>query len=115
MTNIQIHLYKDWIDTVKEIFRGSGHPLPEDIDDSDAALAYFMLTAASEDEALKQRTANEERLMQLQRTILVNLDSVIWPDIRCKTGYAGDRLSFKWVYHKGEHIIEEQSSYRIPL
>ncbi|MBD2872515.1 hypothetical protein [Paenibacillus arenilitoris] len=115
MTNITIALYRDWIDTVKEVFRGSGRPLPVQISDGDAALAYFLQTAASEDEAGRLRDENEERLARYERIILDNFETVILPDIRSRTGYEGDRFSFKWVYNMGEHIIEEHSSYRIPL
>ncbi|WP_424768994.1 hypothetical protein [Paenibacillus sp. sgz302251] len=115
MTNIQINLYKDWIDTVKEVFRGSGHPLPESISDSEAALAYFLQTTAAEGEAKQQRDANEARLAELQAIILTNFETIILHDIRSRTSYLGDQFSFKWVFQGGEHIIEEYSSYRIPL
>ena len=56
---ITIHLYEDWLETVKEIFRGSGHPLPQDLSPDQVALAYFLQTATSQEEALQQREANE--------------------------------------------------------
>lgn len=113
--DIEINLYKDWINTVKEIFQGSGHPLPESISDREAAVAYFSQTAQSEEEAEQQADANEERLASLQQTIIDHFETVIVPDIRSRTNYAGDRFAFKWLYNKGEHIVEEHSSYRIPL
>jgi hypothetical protein len=115
MIDIQMDLYRDWLNTVKEIFRGSGHPLSEHIDDKETALTYFMQTAKTELEAEQLRTSNEERLLGLQKVIADNFEAVILPDIRSRTGYLGDRFSFKWVYKKGEHIVEEHSLYRIPL
>jgi hypothetical protein len=112
---IEINLYKDWIDTVKEIFRGSGHPFPEGVSDREADLAYFMQTAQSAGEAESQLEQNKERLDSLQQIILENFQAVILPDIRSKTSYSGDDFVFKWVYNKGEHIVEQLSSYRIPL
>lgn len=115
MSDIQMDMYSDWLNTVKEIFRGSGHPLPEHIGDNQTALAYFMQTAETELEAEQQCASNKERILGLQKVIADNFEAVILPDIRSRTGYLGDRFSFKWVYNKGEHIIEEYSSYRIPL
>lgn len=115
MNDIQISLYKDWIDTVKFIFKGSGRPLDNNISDKDASLAYFRGTASSEEEAMQQSEANEERLASIERIILDNLENVIIPDIRKRTSYTGDQFIFKWVYNMGEHVIEEHSSYRIPL
>lgn len=113
--NIEINLYRDWIDTVKEIFRGSGHPLPELISDREAAFAYFSQTAQSEEEAELQLEANEARLVSLQQTIVDHFETVILPDIRSRTHYTGDSFAFKWLYNKGEHVVEQHSSYRIPL
>lgn len=115
MNDIKIDLYRDWLNTVKEIFRGSGYPLSETISDRDAALAYFLQTAQTEEEAKQMLKANEERLISLQQVILDNFQAIILPDIRSKTTYLDDRFAFKWVYNKGEHIIEQHSSYRIPL
>jgi len=113
--DIEINLYRDWINTVKEIFQGSGHPMPESISDHEAAFAYFSQTAQSEEEAEQLADANEERLALLQQTIIDHFETVIVPDIRSKTNYSGNRFAFKWLYNKGEHIVEEHSSYRIPL
>ncbi|QHT59468.1 hypothetical protein GXP70_05450 [Paenibacillus lycopersici] len=112
---ISIHLYDDWVDTVKVIFRGSGHPLPDHLTPDQAALAYFLQTAASQEEALRQRAENEERLHDIQQKLVDNFETVILPDLRSRTGYEGHAFAFKWVYNQGEHIIEEHSSYRIPL
>ncbi|MUT67529.1 hypothetical protein [Paenibacillus sp. NEAU-GSW1] len=115
MYEITIDLIRDWNDTVKEIFRGSGYPLPENISDEEIGIAYFMQTAQSEEEAAQLSAENRVRLSSLQQTIADNLESVIAPDIRSRTGYEGTQFSFKWVYNNGEHIVEERSSYRIPL
>ncbi|OBZ16557.1 MULTISPECIES: hypothetical protein [Bacillales] len=112
---IEINLYKDWIDTVKEVFRGSGHPLPDSISDREAAFAYFSQTAQSDEEAEQRLEANEERLSSMEQIILEHFETVIAPDIRSKTGYTGDRFTFQWLYNQGEHVVEKHSSYRIPL
>lgn len=112
---IEIDLMKDWMDTVREIFRGSGYPLPPELSDREIGVAYFMQTAGSEEEAVRKHEENEARLTGMQATIRDHFESVILPDIRKRTGYEGDSFSFKWVFMQGEHIIEEKSSYRIPL
>lgn len=115
MATIQIQLYEDWLRTVRTMFSGSGQPLPEDLEDHQVALAYFLQTASGEKEAREQAEANERRLYTLQQTIEENFEQVIKPDIRLRTGYAEDRFRFEWVYQQGEHIVERYSSYRIPL
>jgi hypothetical protein len=115
MYDITIDLYKNWIDTVKEVFRGSGHPLPGDLSDTEVAIQYFRQTAQSDEEAAEQQKLNEERLRSMQQTILDHFESVVLPDIRTRTRYRGDRFCFQWVFNNGEHIVEEYSSYRIPL
>ncbi|WP_202903182.1 hypothetical protein [Paenibacillus gorillae] len=115
MLELAIDLYRDWNDTVKEIFRGSGYPLPDGLSDKEIGVAYFMQSAQSEEEAEKLHEANAQRIIGLQQTIQENFEQVILPDIRNRTGYTGNSFSFKWVYNNGEHIIEEHSSYRIPL
>lgn len=113
--NIEMNLYKDWLDTVRGIFRGSGSPVPPDWSDEEVGKAYYLQTSPSEQAAEERRDANEFRIMQLQQTLLDNMETVVLPDIRDKTGYSGDRLRFRWVYAQGEHIVEEYSQYRIPL
>ncbi|XEC95569.1 hypothetical protein AB6A23_03070 [Paenibacillus tarimensis] len=115
MYDVEINLYGDWIRTVREVFRGSGHPLPDEWSDEEVGLQYYLQTAQNDEEAERQRNENEARLRVLQNTILRNLDQVIAPDIRKRTGYKDTRFRFKWVYMQGEHIVEEYSSYRIPL
>ena len=99
---VSINLYKDWLDTVKEVFRGSGMlevlTFPED----EIALAYFLQTAADEAEAEQQRIANEERLNTIEQTIRSHLNDVIVPDIRKRTGYEGQTFEFNWVFNQGD-------------
>lgn len=114
MREVHINLYVDWLNTVRDIFRGSGRPLPDDLPNDEVALAYFAENASYE-EARLQRDMNAERLRIIQETIMRNLDAVIIPDIRQRTGYGGEQFSFHWVYAEGEHIIETHSEYRIPL
>ncbi len=115
MAAIDIHLYEDWLRTVKSIFAGSGQPLPEHLEDHQVALAYFLQTAQDEKEAREQAEANERRLNALQQMIEENFEQVIEPDIRQRTGYTEQTYRFEWVYQQGEHIVERNSSYRIPL
>jgi len=112
---VSIDLYKDWIDTVKEIFRGSGFPFEPGTPDSVVARTYFRQSSDTDEEAARQAYANETRLRELQQKLLDHLESVIVPDIRRRTDYRGDRFDFQWVYNQGEHIIEKNSRYRIPL
>jgi len=114
MIELSMDLYQDWIDTVKVIFRGSNHPLPEEWSNQEIAETYFCQTL-TEEEAVQQAAANEQRLHELQKTIELNLKSIIIPDIRARTGYQGDRFQFRWVYNQGEQLIETYSQYRVPL
>ncbi|WP_219835474.1 hypothetical protein [Paenibacillus sp. R14(2021)] len=113
--DITIHLYEDWLETVKEVFRGSGQPLPADLTPDQVGLAYFLQTAPSKEAAKEQRDANELRLTEIQEALLTNFEAVVLPDLRRRTSYEGSQFAFKWVYNQGEHIIEAHSSYRIPL
>ena len=110
-----VHLYKDWVDTAREVFRGSGHPLEPHLTDDEIAYQYFRLQEETDEAAEDMSQRNRERIEGLERTILENLDSAIIPDIRARTGYQGHQFIFRWVYSSGEHIIEEHSEYRIPL
>lgn len=115
MYDVEMDLYGDWIRTVRAVFRGSGHPLPDNWSDEEVGLQYYLQTSETPEEAEEKRAGNESRIRGMQNAILRNLNEVIVPDIRMRTGYEGDRFRFKWVYYHGEHIIEECSSYRIPL
>lgn len=112
---IEIDLYQDWLNTVREIFQGSDIPLPEHWDDAQIGKAYYLQTSSSEQAAEERRDANKLRIRQIQQTLLENMEQVVLPDIRSRTGYKGNRLKFRWVYSQGEHIVEEYSQYRIPL
>lgn len=113
--DIRMDLLNDWKETVKEIFRGSGYPLPEEMSDREIGIAYFMQTAESEEQAERLHLNNEARLSGMESTIREHFETVILPDIRKRTGYEGSSFSFKWVYMQGEHIVEEHSAYRIPI
>jgi len=112
---VTMDLYRDWIGTAREVFRGSGHPLEPHLTDEEIAYQYYRLQTDTDEEAQAMSERNRERLEQMQRTILEHLDSAIVPDIRARTGYTGQRFIFRWVFAEGEHIIEECSEYRIPL
>ncbi|WP_127530473.1 hypothetical protein [Paenibacillus kobensis] len=112
---VTIDLYRDWLNTVKEVFRGSGVEFTESVTDDDLAIAYFEQTSKSEEEAEKLSVDNEQRLFAIQQTILERLEDVIVPDIRKRTGYEGNQFHFQWVFQQGEHIVEQCSKYRIPL
>ncbi|MFS0726069.1 hypothetical protein [Paenibacillus sp. 1P07SE] len=112
---VTIDLYRDWVDTAREVFRGSGHPLEPHLTDDEIAYQYYRLQTETEEEAETMSRQNRERIEGLQQTIMEHLESAIIPDIRARTGYQGDQFIFRWVYASGEHIIEEHSEYRIPL
>jgi hypothetical protein len=111
---VTIDLYKDWIHTIKDYFKMKGQPLPEDLSADEMSLRYFEQHASSE-EAKVLSKQNKERFQTLEQQILQNLEAIIVPDIRKRTGYQGHELKFSWVYNQGEHIIEHCSEYRIPL
>ncbi|GAB2700961.1 hypothetical protein FE781_04340 [Paenibacillus thermoaerophilus] len=115
MYDVKMDLMRDWIDTVKEVFRGSGRPLEEGLSDSEIAFRYFLETAEDERQARERAAAHEERFRMLDSAIRDNLESLIVPDIRKRTGYQGNEFQFNWVYNQGEHIVEMRSEYRIPL
>ncbi len=112
---LHMNLYQDWLATVKNIFDGSGQPLPEHATAKQIGLAYYIQNTADLEEAEKLRAANEARLNEIEHTIRANFEQIILPDILRQTRYAGDVFRFKWIYNQGEHIIEECSEYRIPL
>ncbi|MFD0714804.1 hypothetical protein [Paenibacillus sp. GCM10027626] len=114
MIELSMDLYRDWIDTARVVFRGSNNPLPEEWSDQEVAEMYFRQTFP-EEEAVAQAAANEQRIRGLEQTIELNLETVIIPDIRARTGYKGNRFQFRWVYNQGEHLIETHSQYRVPL
>jgi hypothetical protein len=100
MNQIHMNLYKDWLLTVRDVFRGSGQPLPDDMEDDEVALQYFLQNAPYE-EARLQRDLNIERFRVIQETMQNHMESLIIPDIRTRTGYTGDQFAFHWVYAQG--------------
>jgi hypothetical protein len=113
-SKITMDLYKDWVETAREVFRGAGQPLPDDATFDQVAAAYYRQTM-DETAAGEAVMANKRRFVELELTIRNNFDLVILPDIRARTKYQGDTFRFRWVYLHGEHIVEDLSEYRIPL
>ena len=114
-SNIKMDLFADWIETVKQIFRGSGHPFEPGTPDEVIGQTYYRQTSESDEEAVQRHEANVARLQEMERKIRDNLESLIAPDIRKRTGYEGDSFEFKWIYLQGEKIVELNSEYMIPL
>ncbi|WP_168121480.1 hypothetical protein [Paenibacillus sp. HB172176] len=114
MYEITMNLVDDWIKVVKEVFRGSGTPLEDGLSEEETALIYFRQTL-EEEAAHDMATRTLERLREMEATIISHMDSIIVPDIRKRTKYVGDSFEFCWVFNQGEHIVELNSEYRIPL
>lgn len=114
MYDIEIDLVADWVSIVREVFRGSGIVLEDGLTDEDIAEIYF-LQSMPEEEALPLAYETLKRLKEMEQIIESNMDTVIVPDIRMRTGYEGNSFHFSWVFDQGEHIIETHSEYRIPL
>ncbi|WP_166237761.1 hypothetical protein [Paenibacillus turpanensis] len=111
---VEIDLVKDWIAFLSRTLAEAGHPIAGDLLVEQVPIRFYGLQHPQPE---AERLADEamKRLQLLQQTILDNLNSVIVPDLRARTGYDGDELLFRWVYQDGEHIVEEKSQYRIPL
>lgn len=114
MHEIEMDLVGDWISIVKEVFRGSGIVLEDELTTEDIAEIYF-LQSLPEAEALPLAHETLKRLKEMEEIITANMDTVILPDIRTRTGYTGNQFHFSWVFDQGEHIVETYSEYRIPL
>lgn len=114
MYDIKIDLVADWISIVKEVFRGGGIVLEDGLTEDDIAEIYF-LQSLPEEEAIPLAKETLHRLKEMEQTIINNMDTLIIPDIRTRTGYEGNSFHFSWAYDQGEHIIETCSEYRIPL
>jgi len=114
MYDIKMDLVADWISIVKEVFRGAGIVLEDGLTEEDIAQIYF-LQSLPEEEALPLASETLARLKEMENIIVSNMDTVIVPDIRQRTGYEGNAFHFSWVFDQGEHIIETNSEYRIPL
>lgn len=98
---VEMDLYNDWIETVKEIFRGSGAPLPQDWSAEEVGREYYLQTSSSEEEAEERRKANEQRLTDMQRTLLDNMETVVVPDIREKRAMAAVNSASAGFIRKG--------------
>lgn len=114
MYEITIDLINDWADTAKEVLKGSGYALEEGLSSEEVALRYF-LHSQPEEQARELAVETLRRLREMEEIIISHMDSTIVPDIRSRTKYVGDAFHFSWVYNQGEHIIELNSEYRIPL
>ncbi|MBH5318884.1 hypothetical protein I6N90_13855 [Paenibacillus sp. GSMTC-2017] len=114
MYEITIDLVNDWINTVKEVLRGSGYTLEDGLTNEEIALRYF-LHSQPEEQALELATDTMNRLREMQEIVISHIESTIVPDIRSRTKYEGNVFQFNWVYDQGEHIVELNSEYRIPL
>ncbi|RIX60383.1 hypothetical protein D3P08_02125 [Paenibacillus nanensis] len=114
MYEITMDLVADWVNTVKEVLRGSGYPLEDGLPNEEIALRYF-LHSQPEERAQELATDTLGKLREMEEIIISHMDSTIVPDIRMRTKYQGNAFHFSWVYNQGEHIIELNSEYRIPL
>lgn len=114
MYKVTMNLVNDWTKTVKEVLEGSGIPVEKE-DDAAALTALYYLQTMPEQQAKAEADHTLQRLREMEATIREHLDSTIVPDIRKRTGYEGMSFHFCWVYNQGEHIVELESEYRIPL
>jgi len=114
MYNIEMDLVADWVSIVREVFRGGGIVLEDGLTTEDIAEIYFLQTLP-EEEAVPLAHETLKRLKEMEQIIIANMDTVIVPDIRNRTGYEGNEFHFSWVFDQGEHIVETHSEYRIPL
>lgn len=114
MYEITMNLVDDWVNTVKEVLRGAGYDLEEGLPTDEIALRYF-LHSQPEDVARSLAADTVGKLKEMEEIIISHMDSTIVPDIRTRTKYEGNAFHFCWVYNQGEHIIELNSEYRIPL
>lgn len=114
MYEIAIDLVTDWVNTVKEVLNGSGYTLEEGLSNEEIAVHYF-LHSQSDDVAQALAMDTLRKLREMEEIIIGHMDSTIVPDIRSRTKYQGNAFHFSWVYNEGEHIIELNSEYRIPL
>lgn len=114
MYEVTMDLAGDWVKTVKEILQSAGDQLVEEVTNEELSIRYFRLTMSAE----QAETAARDTLMRfrdMEKVINNNLETTIVPDIRKRTNYDGNQFHFCWVYNQGEHIVELNSEYRIPL
>ncbi|WP_261800188.1 hypothetical protein [Paenibacillus sp. PAMC21692] len=114
MYEITMDLTADWIKTVKEVLRGAGYEMEEGLPPSEVAEHYFRLSLP-DDRAEELASETLRRLKEMESIIIDHMNTTIVPDIRQRTKYEGNTFHFSWVYNEGEHIIELNSEYRIPI
>lgn len=114
MYEITMDLVSDWVNTVKEVQNGAGFPVEDGLSTEEIALRYF-LHSQPEETAQALAADTLRKLREMEEIIISHMDSTIVPDIRTRTKYQGNAFHFSWVYNQGEHIIELNSEYRIPL
>lgn len=114
MYEVTMDLTADWLKTVREIVRSIGDAQLGEAADEELAIHYFQLTMPAEQAQAAAKDALL-RLREMDAMIRSHLESTIVPDIRKRTGYKGNKFHFCWVYNQGEHIVELESEYRIPL
>ena len=114
MYEITMDLVTDWVNTVKEVLQGAGYPLEDGLPAEEIALRYF-LHSQPEETAQTLAVDTLRKLKEMEEIIISHMDSTIVPDIRTRTKYVGNEFHFCWVYNQGEHIIELNSEYRIPI
>ncbi|MHA6482590.1 hypothetical protein ACX1C1_11890 [Paenibacillus sp. strain BS8-2] len=114
MYEITMDLRNDWIKTVKEVLRGAGYEMEDGLPASEVAEHYFRLSLP-DDKAAELASETLRRLQEMESIIIDHMNSTIVPDIRERTQYQGNEFHFSWVYNQGEHIIELNSEYRIPI
>ncbi|MFD2117169.1 hypothetical protein ACFSTH_14035 [Paenibacillus yanchengensis] len=114
MIQVTMNLVDDWVNTVKEVLKGTVGYVEEEATAQQLAYRYYQLSLP-EAEAATETAHTLERLKNIEQTIKDNMDAIIIPDIRKRTNYEGNEFHFCWVYQQGEHIVEMNSQYRIPL
>ncbi|MFD0590109.1 hypothetical protein ACFQZE_19180 [Paenibacillus sp. GCM10027627] len=114
MYEITIDLVTDWTNTAKEVLRGSGYVVEDGATSEEVALQYF-LHSQPEEQALALASETIRRLKEMEEIVISHMSSTIVPDIQSRTNYQGNSFHFSWVYDQGEHIVELNSEYRIPL
>ncbi|MHA7966297.1 hypothetical protein ACX93W_19410 [Paenibacillus sp. CAU 1782] len=114
MYEISMDLKSDWAKTALEVLRGAGSAIDDNAGFQETALNYFLLTMPQEQaEAMTDETGR--RLEEMENIVISHMQDTIVPDIRERTRYTGNTFHFCWVYNQGEHIVELNSEYRIPL
>lgn len=114
MYDIVMDLKNDWAKTAMEVLRGAGSDTEEGQSFEEIAGLYFRLSQP-EEQAAALVGETVRRLEEMERIIYSHIEDTIVPDIRQRTRYEGNNFHFCWVFNEGEHIVELNSEYRIPL